>query len=261
MAACERPLDPLLAGKKPVERRVGLVLVGPLDPDLARERRLGEGARHRQLRARADQTLDDHRETQLTLPRARPVEQPRKLEPPRHRKRRLDMACRQRTLDLERLAGGDQALAAQRRPDQLDQLVRQMGEIRQRLLLDLAALAVGAPQQVRGVDTIATPGRVRDHVHRTRMTRPPRHKAHATAPTGQHVVTTPNKPQQLQPQPNSGIATTSGVTTQGELRARSNKHALTPSGIQACLTHQRPGCGRHTEHPSDEGRVSWRRPG
>src|SRR5438309_1768766 len=40
MTARERLLDPPLAGKQPVERRVQLVLVRPLDRQLARERRL-----------------------------------------------------------------------------------------------------------------------------------------------------------------------------------------------------------------------------
>jgi hypothetical protein len=120
VAAGQRPLDPLLASEQPVERPVERVLVRALDPEHGGERRLGEGARHRQLGAGGDHTLDDHRHTQRPLPRGPPVEQPGQLKPPGQRQQRLDVTRRQRALDAEALVERDEALAPERRPHQLD---------------------------------------------------------------------------------------------------------------------------------------------
>ncbi len=100
------------------------------------------------------------------------------------------MAGRDRALDLEPLASRNIAGAAQRAADQLDDLGRQMRQIRQRLLLDLAVLAVGTPKQRRVVDRLPRPALRRDHVHRTRWTSMPSHDQESTAPTGHLVVTT-----------------------------------------------------------------------
>ena len=103
--AGECPLDPPLPSEQPVERRVQLVLVRVLDAELRRERRLRKGARHRQLRAGAEQPLHEHRQAERPLARRRPVEQAGELEPRCHQKRRLDVPRRQRTLDPKRLPG------------------------------------------------------------------------------------------------------------------------------------------------------------
>jgi len=62
-----------------------------------------------------------------------------------------DVAVRQRPGDGDRLAGRDHLLALQARVDQVDDVARQRGEVGHGLVLDLAAVAVGAPQVGRGV--------------------------------------------------------------------------------------------------------------
>jgi hypothetical protein len=85
------------------------------------------------------------------------------------------MAGRQRALDRKRRLGVDVAAALKRAADQLDHLVGQMREVRERLVLDLAALAIGAPQQVRDVLAMPPPPTVGDDVHRARLTRSTAH--------------------------------------------------------------------------------------
>src|SRR5712691_12448142 len=60
---------------------------------------------------------------------------------------------RQRAADLEAIHGREELLAPQRAAHQLNRFPRQPGEVGERLVLDLAALTVGAPQQVRLVHT------------------------------------------------------------------------------------------------------------
>jgi hypothetical protein len=60
-----------------------------------------------------------------------------------------DMAMRHRGADRHRLASGDQRRALQRRLDRIDCLLWQPGQIGQRLMLHLLAVAVGAPQVAR----------------------------------------------------------------------------------------------------------------
>ena len=61
------------------------------------------------------------------------------------------MAVRQRPGDGDRPGGGDQLLAFQPGVDQVDDVVRQRGQVGHGLVLDLAAVAVGAAQVGRGV--------------------------------------------------------------------------------------------------------------
>jgi hypothetical protein len=164
VAAGERAFDPLLASEQPVERAVELVLVGALDPELGGERRLPKGARHRQLRAGRDRALQDHRQAQRALPRGRAIDQPPELEPSAHREQRLDVARRQRPLDSEALVEADETLAPERRPHQLDHLLRQVRDVADGLVSDLAALAPGAPQQVGDVLAVLALAAVGDDV-------------------------------------------------------------------------------------------------
>jgi hypothetical protein len=62
------------------------------------------------------------------------------------------MAVRTRARDLKGLRHRHEGLALQRATDDLDQRLRQVREIAQRLVPDGAALAVAAPQQVRAID-------------------------------------------------------------------------------------------------------------
>ena len=61
------------------------------------------------------------------------------------------VAVRQRPGDGDRLGGGDQLLAFQPGVDQVDDVAGQRGQVGHGLVLDLAAVAVGAAQVRRGV--------------------------------------------------------------------------------------------------------------
>jgi hypothetical protein len=180
VAAREPILDRRLAIEQPVHRAVEVVLVCALDRQLRAQRGARERARHLKLRAGREHPLADHRQHEVAFPRWRPVDQPRQLQPPGHREHRRDVARRHRALDLKRLTLLDVALAAQKAADQPDQLLRQVRQVRERLLLDLAALAIAAPQQRRRVLAIPPPNDICDHVHRARRPRSSTH--HATVP-------------------------------------------------------------------------------
>ena len=114
MPAREPILDPLLALKQPIHRRVQIVLIDAADPELLSHRGLAERADGPQLRRRRDHPLADHRQHQIPLPGRGPIKQPTQLQPPGHRQRRLHMPGRQRPLDRKRRPGRHQHLAPQR---------------------------------------------------------------------------------------------------------------------------------------------------
>lgn len=60
-----------------------------------------------------------------------------------------------RTQDLKRLRDRHKGLALQRATDEVDEGVGQVGEVTEGLVLDLAVLAVRAPQQVGAVDLVS----------------------------------------------------------------------------------------------------------
>jgi len=151
VAPGEPPLDRLLALLKPVERPVEVVLVRPLDPELGGERGVGEAPGRGQLRRRIEDALDDEGEREGALARRRAVEQARKLESPGHRERGLRVSVRKALLDREGLVRGQEALALQVAADQPDELRWQVRDVADGLVSDLAALAVGAAQQVGDV--------------------------------------------------------------------------------------------------------------
>ena len=56
--------------------------------------------------------------------------------------------------NLEELLGGDEALALQGAPNEFNDVGGQVGEVADGLVLDLAVLAITAPQQVSGVGLV-----------------------------------------------------------------------------------------------------------
>src|SRR6266571_3462620 len=67
------------------------------------------------------------------------------------------MTMGQRAHHFQILTGDHEGLAGQRGPDQLDGLGRQRGDVAERVVADLAAFPVGAPQQVRDVLPVLVP--------------------------------------------------------------------------------------------------------
>jgi hypothetical protein len=66
----------------------------------------------------------------------------------------LHMAMSARAQHLEGRRGGHEGLALQRAADDVDQRIGQVRQIAQRLVLDLAAFAVAAAQQVGAIDLV-----------------------------------------------------------------------------------------------------------
>jgi len=155
VALGERPLDPLLALEQPVHRREQLGLFDLAQRELAGERRLPKAARRRELGARADQALADHRHDQVALAAALARDQPLKVELAQDAQDRGDVAVGQRALDRQRLVEVDQLAPREHRPDRVDHIGRQVREVAEVLVADLAGLAVGAAQQVRGIHATA----------------------------------------------------------------------------------------------------------
>jgi len=104
-------------------------------------------ARHRQLRAWIEQALADHRHAQISLSAALATDQPLQIEFAQHPEHRRDVPVRQRAQDLELLVEVDQPPAGEHRPQPVDHPLLQVREVPDRLVLDLAALAVGAAEQ------------------------------------------------------------------------------------------------------------------
>jgi hypothetical protein len=86
-----------------------------------------------------------------------------------HREERGDMAVWQAPFDLEPLACDDMGLAAQRLADELDRLHGQVGEVGERLVLDLAVLAIGVAQKMGLVDLVLVLTTCSRHMHRTSL--------------------------------------------------------------------------------------------
>jgi hypothetical protein len=152
VAARERALDPLLALQQPVHRLKQLGLLDVAQVELLGQRRLPEAARGRQLGARADQPLHDHRDDQVALATALARDQPLEIERAQHAQHRRHVTVPQRPADLKARVQVDQPPAGELRADALDDLDRQVREVAQVLVPDLALrVAIGAPQQMRRV--------------------------------------------------------------------------------------------------------------
>ena len=157
MTLGERILDPLLLLEQPVEGFVDLAL-GHLAPSQplpeARRRSLRiESPHRRQLRGRCDDPVDDERHHQVAIAPARRsaapfAQQLRQAELLRCAEHGGDMAMRQRPADGQCLVGPGQGYTtAQQRAQPLHQLLRPIGQVGERALLDLAVRAVALPQQ------------------------------------------------------------------------------------------------------------------
>ena len=158
-----------------------------MEVDIRWQRGLPKAPRGRQLRARRDQPLHDHRDDQVTLPAASTAEQPLQIQVAQHPQDRGDVAVGQRADDLEVRVEIDQATAGEHRADRVDDLGREVRQVPEVLVADLALrVAVGAAEQLRGVHHTALPFRPDcGYVSRTTTLC---HSNHTIAPTGQ----TPN---------------------------------------------------------------------
>jgi len=99
-----------------------------------------------QLRAGLDDPGDDQRERHVPHPPSR-AQQTRRTQ--RLAATATASPCGRERFTSAAAPSGHQGLPGQRRPDSLERVRGQRREVRQRLVLDLAAVAVGPPQQVR----------------------------------------------------------------------------------------------------------------
>src|SRR5215203_4501472 len=125
------------------------------------------------------------------------------------------MPGRQRPLDLEGVLGVYERLAGQHPADRVDRLRREVREVRERFLFDLAVLAVRAPQQCRGVLVLPRPSRSRAHMHRTRSPGRTTHVPDYTARTPAFVVGTHYRNKQAEIPTNTGIPASTTANYKG----------------------------------------------
>src|ERR1039457_1028484 len=111
-------------------------------------------ARGRQLGVRGHDARSHHRQHQVALATGLGGDQRSKVQPLQRRRDGLHMSVRTRARHFEGLPQRHEALATQRTPDDVDQLLGQVRQVAERLVLDDARLAVAAPQQVGAIDLV-----------------------------------------------------------------------------------------------------------
>ena len=150
VAAGQLRLDRVLPVLQPVHRGVDVIGGRPGDAEVGAQGGVGPPGQGGQLGARLDDPGDDQRQGQVPLP-ARRAEQRGQPQLGGHGVHGGDVAVRQRPGDGDRAGGGDQLLAFEPGVDQVDDVAGQRGQVGHGLVLDLAAVAVGAAQVGRGV--------------------------------------------------------------------------------------------------------------
>ena len=152
MAPGQRRLDRRLADRQPVESAVELLLVDGTEAELGPEAGAGglrrERARRRELRAGIEDPADGEREDEIPAAVALRSNEPIEADLARRAERRGDMTVRQGTDDADRLlVSRDDRAALQQRLEAGDPLARPVGQVQERALLDLPALAVALAQE------------------------------------------------------------------------------------------------------------------
>jgi hypothetical protein len=148
-------LDRILAGQQPVHGRVKIVLVGIGHAEVFSQGRAVPTTGGGQLRGRIDDARGHHGQYQLALATGLGADQHRHAQALQGRTHRLHMAVRTRARDLEGLTQRHEGLLPlQCAGNDVDQRLGQMGEIAQGLVLDLAALAITAPEQMGAIDLV-----------------------------------------------------------------------------------------------------------
>src|SRR6266403_369661 len=152
MAFGEGRLDCRLADRQPVECAIELVLVDHPETELlakaggrrVRRQRPGGG----KLGTGSEDAVDHQGQDEVAAAVAVWAEQPIEADLARRAERRVDMTMRQRADDGDGiLVLGNDGAAFEQRLEAGDPLVRPVGEVQQRALLDLASLAVALAQQ------------------------------------------------------------------------------------------------------------------
>jgi hypothetical protein len=140
-------LDAVLPGGQPVHRGVDLIGGGARHAQVRAEGHILPPAGRGQLGSRAQDPRQHQRAGQVAV-RAGRAEQGREAELAGHRGHGGSVPVRERPGDLERGVGVDEGLAGQHRADRGDRFGRQLRQVRQGFLADLAAVPERAAQQV-----------------------------------------------------------------------------------------------------------------
>ena len=135
---------------QPVHRRVEVIGGRPGDAEVGAQGGVGPPGQGGQLGGRGDDPGDDQRQGQVPLA-ARRAEQGGQPELGGHGVDGGGVAVRQGPGDGDRAGGGDELLAFEAGVDQVDDVAGQRGQVGDGLVLDRAAVAVGAAQVGRGV--------------------------------------------------------------------------------------------------------------
>src|SRR5580658_3358059 len=146
----EPGLDGVLPVHEPVHGGVDVIGGGVRDAEVGAQRGIGPPGQGGQLGGRGDDPGDDQGQGQVPVA-ARGAEQGGQAELPGHGVDGGGVAVRQGPGDGDRGGGGDHLLAFEAGVDQVDDMVWEGGEVGDGLVLDLAAVAVGAAQVGRGV--------------------------------------------------------------------------------------------------------------
>ncbi len=159
MALGEGRLDRRLADCQPIECAIELVLVDHPETELlakagarsVRRQRTGGGKFGTRIEDAADHEGQDEVAAAIApgLRRGRlGAKQPIEADLTRHAERSVDMTMRQRADDGDGILFlGDDSAAFEQRLEAGDPLVRPVGEVQERALLDLAGLAIALAQQ------------------------------------------------------------------------------------------------------------------
>ena len=164
-------LDLVLPPGQPVHRRIHLIGGGRGDAQVGAEGGVSPPGQRGQPGRRGHHPGDHQRQRQVPLG-AGGAQQRRQAQLHRHRVHRGDVPVRHRGGDRHRMPGRHQPLALQGSLDRIDRLPRQRRQVRQRLMPDLAAIAVGTADQHRLIHPLLTGLRhvrppVPGYVHRT----------------------------------------------------------------------------------------------
>ena len=156
VAPCELVFDEALLAAEPVQGGVDFASADAAEADGFPQRVTGgfavEHPRGGQFRCRVEQPSDDEPQRQVAAALGCAAgQQIVEVDAPGGGQGRKHVAMRQRPADLEAgPADRGQRITAQRGAQSINALDRQLGEVGQRAVLDLAVLAVGLAQQERG---------------------------------------------------------------------------------------------------------------
>ena len=159
----EPVFDLLLSGQEPVHSFVELILRHRAEGEFVPQGRdrgliidpLGDG----ELGSGVDDPRDDHCHHEIPLPRGPGGDPPHKAQAPECAEGGGDVPVGQAPEALEAVVDGDEAFALEGPADDVDHPRGEVGEVAQRLVLDLAAVAEGAPEEVSfvGLVLVASP--------------------------------------------------------------------------------------------------------